>query len=431
MKPLSGRNVCLAATALVLAISGSVASVGAAPSHAPQVTISIWTAYNGAQLKVFNTLIDQFQQKYPNIKVNEVSSPSYNPLLQKEQSAVVAGNTPTLAQAYEEWTAQFVRSGAVENLNKYVSGKTGYTKADIKDIFPKVWADGLLGKQRYLMPFSKSDIVLYFNGPLLRKYGIKHPPKTWAEFAVDVKKVTINQGGHLSQWGMTYQLDESDFYAWQYEWGNKVLDSHHKAAFASTRGAAPLAFFRKLTDKKYIVVSSTQNYQDQADFDNGKTAFDIGSIAGLPYFISGAKPGVGVGVAPFPAGPVRQATEMYGAPIIMFKKAPTAEKRAGWLFMKFLMSTQSQVTWSEGTGYVPIRTSALKKMASFYKQKPQLRAGIDSLRFALNEPAIVGWAKARTDIGNNLQAALTGAKTPMEAVRDAANQVNNDLSQQQ
>ena len=409
-------------------IAGSfVVPAQAARSHASDVTITVWTAYNSSLLTTFNDLISKFEAAHPNIKVDEVSSPNYNALLQKETGAVLSGSTPTIAQAYEEWAAPFVKSNAVQNLKPYINGKNGYSKSALKDFFPKIWKDAYLGKTPYMIPFSKSDIVLYFDGPLLHKYGIKSPPKTWAQFAKDAKKVTINKNGHLDQWGMTYQLDESDFYAWEYEWGNKVLNSHNKAAFGNAKGAAPIKFFANLAKQKSIVISPTFNYQDQTDFDNGKTAFDISSIAGLSYYISGAKPGVGTGVAPFPAGPKGQATEIYGAPFLMFKKGSSAEKNAGWLFLKFLTQPKMSAEWSEATGYIPIRKSELKLMKGFYSKHPQLRAAYKELGHALNEPALSGWSKARNDIGTYMMSALSGSKSPLSAMKAAASAVNSDL----
>ncbi len=93
--------------------------------------------------------------------------------------------------------------------------------------------------------------------------------------------------GRASQWCLTYQIDESNWYAWENEWGNQVLNANNQAAFGNAKGAAPLAFFANLVKKKEMVVSPTANYQDQADFDAGKTAFDISSSAGLSYEVVG------------------------------------------------------------------------------------------------------------------------------------------------
>ena len=341
-----------------LILAGYIPRAQAARPHA-SVTVSVWTAYNGAQLKAFLHLVDEFQSKYPSITVKEESSANYGALQQKEQSAVFANNVPTLAQGYENVVAGFVKSNAVQELTPYVNGKQGLSKKDIADFFSKDWADGLLGKQRVMMPFSKSDQVFYFDGPMLRRYGIKSPPTNYTQFAADCKKVTTS-GSHPAQWCMTLEEYTSNFYTWENEWGAKVV-SGNKAVFATKPGAAALGFWQSLVRKHEVVVSTCATcYQGQADFDAGKTPFYIGSSAGLPFVESGAKPGVAVGEHPLPAGPVRQATEVYGAPLFMFKNAPADQKAAGWLFLKFITEPAQTAYWAINTGYMPVRRSALK-----------------------------------------------------------------------
>lgn len=420
----------MAGVALTLAFTSYVSGAQAARPHSPLVTITVWSAYTRVLGSTFDTLISDFQAKYPHIKVNSVVSANYTALQQKEQSAIFASNTPTIGQAYENWVEGYTKNNAVQNLAPYINGKQGLSKADIKDFFVGDWRDGLLGKTRYMMPFSKSDIVLYFDGPMLRRHGIKAPPKNWNQFAADCKKLTVIRSGKADSWCATVQTPESLWYAWEFEWGNKVLDSHNRAAFATKRGAAPVQFFANLVKKKQIVISQTANYQDEADFDAGKTGFDIGTSAGLSYEIAGAKPGVAVGEATFPAGPKGRVTELYGAPLVMFKNASSAEKSAGWLFMKFITEARQTAYWSEHTGYMPVRQSALKIMKSFYHHNPQQRASVEELNVARVEPALAGWSKAQNDIGTILLQALTGATSPLQAMRQAASQVNSDLSNQ-
>lgn len=419
-----------AGLAVMLAVSSLIPSARAAPAHSPTVTITVWTAYTRGLLSAFNTLTSRFEAQYPNIKVNEVSSTDYTALQQKEQGAIFAGNTPTIGQAYENWVQGYTKNGAVQDLGPYIRGKQGLSKAAINDFFVGDWKDGLLGKKRLMMPFSKSDIVLYFDGPLLRRHGIKSPPNTWAQFAADCKKLTVIKNGTPQTWCATIQAPESDWYAWEYEWGNKVLDSHNHAAFATKRGAAPVAFFANMVRKKQIVISPTTNYQDEADLDAGKTGFDIGTSAGLTYEIAGAKPGVAVGEAQFPAGPKGRVTELYGAPLMMFSKASSAEKQAGWLLMKWLTEPVQTAYWSENTGYMPVRRSALKLMKSYYRQHPQQRASVAELDTARVEPALAGWSKAQNDIGTLLLQGLTNQKSPMQTMKEAAQRVNSDLSGQ-
>ncbi|MGH2448233.1 MAG: extracellular solute-binding protein [Chloroflexota bacterium] len=422
------RGAVLTAVALSLALASYVPSARAASSASPKVTITVWNAYTHGLGDAFNHLVTKFQTLYPNITVQSIVSPNYTALFQKEESAVLAGNPPTVGQAYESYVRQFNGQHAIQNLAPYINGKSGLSKKQINDFFAKDWKDGLLGKQRLMMPFSKSDIVLYFNRALLKKNGISSPPKTWYQFSKDCKKLTKRSGGRVTQWCTTIQMDESNWFTWEREWGGQVL-SHGKAAFDNRKGMAPVEFFRNLVKKGEVVVSNNFNYQDQADFDAGKTGFDISTSAGRTYEVSGAKPGVEVAETTFPAGPAHRATEIYGAPMTMFKKASAAEKSAGWLFLKWLTEPRQTAYWAENTGYMPVRKSALKlsSMKKYYKQFPQDRASVQQLKYAISEPTYSGWSKAQTDLETDLIAALSGTKSVPDAMKSAAAQVNSDL----
>ncbi|HXT35586.1 MAG TPA: ABC transporter substrate-binding protein [Chloroflexota bacterium] len=431
MKRLLPLRLALASVITIAALGGMQSSVHASRPVAAPVTITVWTAYTKGLLTAFNGLITSFEKQNPNVKVTTVSATDYNALFQKEQSAIFAGNPPTLGQAYEAWGQQFIsKNNALQDLTPYIKGMNGLSAADLKDYFTGVWNDSMLNGKPYMMPFSKSDIVLYYNPALLAKYGITSPPKTWDQFAADCKKVTVISNGRASQWGSTLQIDEADWYAWELEWGNQVLDAHNKAAFGNAKGAIPVSFFANLAKSKAMVVSTTQNYQDQADFDAGKTAFDISTSAGLSYEVAGAQKGVQVAMAPFPAGPVRPVTEMFGAPLVMFNKATAAQKQAGWDFMKFITEPAQTAQWSMATGYVPVRRSALKLpvLAAYYKKYPDRTSAADQLDNAVVEPSLVGWPKAQNDISSELLSALTGAKDPLAAMRQAASLVNSDLA---
>ena len=235
-----------------VAALGMLSSIGAAsaPLHAAkaadQVTITVWHEYSKYNLKTFNQLISEFEAANPTIKVVQVASVNYTALFQKLQSAVFAGSPPTIAQAYEDQVQQFdSKNDAIEDLTPYVSGTNGLSAADIKDFYTSMWADGMLNGKRLMMPFSKSDIVLYYNPALLAKYGIMSAPKTWNDFAADCAKITKITNGHASQWCMTYQMDESDWYAWQHEWNAPVLNAQHQAVFGNTTGSARAVFLRR------------------------------------------------------------------------------------------------------------------------------------------------------------------------------------------
>ena len=110
--------------------------------------------------------------------------------------------------------------------------------------------------------------------------------------------------------------------------GQQVLNAKNQAAFGNATGRRAAGLLRRpgeeAADRGHL---TTANYQDQTDFDSGKTAFDLSSSAGLSYEISGASPGVQVKVATLPAGPAVQATELYGARLPYSARPPLPRNR--------------------------------------------------------------------------------------------------------
>ena len=138
-------------------------------------------------------------------------------------------------------------------------------------------------------------------------------------------------------------------------------------------------------------------------------------------------------MAPVPAGPAAQATELYGAPFTVFKKATAAQKQAAWLFLKFITEPAQTAYWAMNTGYMPVRRSALATpgLKAYYQKYPDRLAAVQQLDGAVLEPALNGWEKAISDIATQMTAALTGAKDPTAAMQQAASQVTSDLANAQ
>jgi multiple sugar transport system substrate-binding protein len=408
----------------------------AVPAHAARTRavteVTFWTAYTGGLGKAFSALATQYEQTHK-VKINNVVTSPYGSLFTKEQSAVFGGGVPQAGQAYENIAASLVKNGAITRLEPYVnSKKNGLTKKQIAD-FPKgIWNDTKLGGHQYMWPLSKSDIVLFYNPAILKSAGINKPPSTWAQFAADSKKVTKVENGQPSQWGSTFEVSESLWYAWMKEWGVPILGKNHKPVFASKAGMAPVNYFVNLAKKKYIVFRDNTNgsYPGEADFDAGKTAFYVGTSAGYSFVKGAAKPGVQVLEAAMPAGPKRRATELFGANMVIFSNNTVAQKTAAWNFLKWATEPAQTAYWAINTGYMPVRKSAFKVKAlkDFYAANPSLDEAAKQLNYAVVEPAFPQWTKMQADITTGLLSALSLSRPAAQAMKDAQTQATADLT---
>jgi multiple sugar transport system substrate-binding protein len=135
--------------ALVLVVFG-VLAMG-------QVTISFWHAMSGALGDALSYLVQKFQTENPGIVVDLVYQGGYSALQQKLIAAVAAGQPPTIAQQYENWTTQWL--DALVDLDLFLP------KEILDDILPQF--DEVFDGRVVSVPFNKSILVFYYRPDLI------------------------------------------------------------------------------------------------------------------------------------------------------------------------------------------------------------------------------------------------------------------------
>ena len=94
----------------------SAVDTASGASHEP-VTLEMWGAWTGRELKQFNTIFDGFTEKYPWITVN--SGGGVND--QKILAAINSGNPPDTVLSFTlDNVGQFCATGAWQDLNPYI-----------------------------------------------------------------------------------------------------------------------------------------------------------------------------------------------------------------------------------------------------------------------------------------------------------------------
>ena len=128
-----------------------------------------------------------------------------------------------------------------------------------------------------------------------------------------------------------------------------------------------------------------------------------------------------VGMAPVPTWD-KPAAIVYGTNIGMFRRATPEQKAAAWKFIKWFTGPEQQVEWSLGTWYVPIHRRSLEdpRMVERLAKTPGLRAAYAQMDCAVFEPRGLKWLAGRKALVEELEQAMLGAKSPKQALDDAA-----------
>jgi multiple sugar transport system substrate-binding protein len=395
-----------------------------------KAVVPFWEAMAAALGQSLTGLTKEFNATHPSMEVQLVQMANYTTLQTKTIGAIAAKDPPLIAQAYENWAAQYATGFYLSTFDNYINGSNGLSKTDIADFFPKMWDSAKLADgKRYMMPFNKSNVVLYYNKDMFKAAGITRAPATWQEFADDCAKLNkTDDKGNQTQWGASHTPSVDVWYGLVYSYGGRVLsDTYDNVLFGNSNATkAATQLFADLYTKKYMHYTTV--YGDQSDLGNNKAAMYMGSVVGRSYVEAAIGSKFELGEAPLPAGPNGQAAALYGTNIVMFGNAPKytqRQKDAAWAFIKWFTSSHTQAVWAAQTSYLPARQSSLKDpvLIAAYQAKPETKAGLQQLDGAVLEPPTGGWNDARAKITSNLQAIFLGKVTVPAGLQNMARDV--------
>ncbi|OPL19994.1 MAG: hypothetical protein AVO35_00620 [Candidatus Aegiribacteria sp. MLS_C] len=398
------------------------------------VRVEFWHAMGGPLGEYLeDSLIVEFNATHPGIEVIPVSMGNYRALCQKILASVMADDTPVVAQAYETWTSQLIRGGALVPLDSLMQlADPSITYRWWNDFFPVFRENNTFDGRIYSFPFNKSVQALYYNVELMDSLGLE-PPKTWNEYRMVLDSLTFdgNRDGDLmdetDRWGTAFSPSVGMFENLLLQNGGKLLNEDStRTAFSSTEGVEALQFLIDLihTDRSARISSG---YTHQNDFLDGKVGLIQGSTVSLSFIQASMRrmeeDGEDVftlGIAPLPAGRER-AVIIAGTNVILFR-SDTIQVRAGWEFIEWFTRPEQQARWSAATGYVPATRSSLDHPAvrEAYRDYPGLERVMLQVEYAFFEPQGTFWYDGRMFLSEAVEIALYGRMSALEALDRAA-----------
>jgi sn-glycerol 3-phosphate transport system substrate-binding protein len=126
------------------------------------------------------------------------------------------------------------------------------------------------------------------------------------------------------------------------------------------------------------------------------------------------------GVAELPAN-VRKGSPTGGGNFYVFKDTTPDEQAAALKLIEFMTSPEQAAAWSIGTGYMGVSPAAYETEAlkNYTKEFPPALVARNQLENAVAEFSTFETARVREGLNNAIQAALTGAASPADALAEA------------
>src|SRR5579859_2720097 len=410
----------LLAAALALSISSSAAAQTPAPTQAAAATGAVklteWDYFTsggaGRSGPAWGDILNQCGTDN-NITIDRQSVPR-DELISKTLLAAQQQQLPDVLMIDNPDLQQVANTGALAVLTDYGVDLTGLYKNLID-------AGSLNGKVYGIAP-GINGMALFYNVDLLNKAGVK-PPTTWAEVKDTAAKLTGN-----GVYGIAFSAPATEEGSWQFEpwfWGAggdlKKLDS--------PEGVKALQFWTDLVTSgsasKSVVTWNQGDVDDQ--FIAGKAAMQQNGVWNLGA-LDQAK--INYGVVPIPKPDGGAAPGPMGGEVLTIPLSSNqANMQAAGKLVNCLLSDKTMLAWAQLNAYIPARQSVAAQAA---KDTPAMKPFVDAAaaeRSRPGPPANLGpdYSKVSQPLWNAIQAALTGAKTPQQALTDAQKQVESAM----
>lgn len=210
----------LAALALVSGCTGSDGGDAEEPggpdegdAESAEITFMGWGSPQ--EVEVFEAMIGQFEEAYPNVDVEYVNVPPAD-FGTKLQTMIAGGQTPDVFYLTPENVMPFASSGILHDLTGYVSDNEVFDEDN-------VWAKAIdmyrydgqtpgVGAV-YGLPKDIGPFALAYNKDLFEAAGVPEPdpdePWTWDEFVANATKLTSGEGADKVFGTAPYSLESA------------------------------------------------------------------------------------------------------------------------------------------------------------------------------------------------------------------------------
>jgi ABC-type glycerol-3-phosphate transport system substrate-binding protein len=392
----------------------------------PEIVVACWS---GPEHDNLVKVAAEYEKKTGNkVIVEEIAREAYYDKL--TTTFIGGGSDYDAAYIMSDWPPAWVEAGALHGLNEYINNPDiADPNLDVAVFEPSISFFKFEGEY-YAFPSEGDTAWLWTRKDLLEEKGLK-VPETWDEY-LEVAKA-LNAPPDVYGTVIGAKPDEAlwDFMYYLFGFGGAILDENNKVVINNEAGVKALTFYSDLLIKEQVVPPDVVTYgynEILTSLQEGKVAMGIQWMAatqtltdcnqspkvckdGQPLLQYNMTPGIRA-----EDGSIQRKTGGsqwgWGIPA----GAPNPE--AAYKFIEWLTSKEGASLWALNGG-IPSIQEALMDPA-VVAEIPQFELLGQVMPFRYIVPPTTVTADMVTAINEAVVAAVTGTKTPQQALDDAA-----------
>ncbi len=393
------------------------------------ITITWWHALEDQYSDTVNQVVEDFNSSQDLITVKAEYIGNYSKLNEALVAAHAAGTgLPAITAANTPYVAEYGAGGLTEDLTPYIEA-SGY---DIDDFGSGMVEAAQYDGKQVSLPFLISTQILFYNKDMADEMGITMPT-TWEEMDTFMKEGTVKAADGSTQ---TYATIIPGWDQWYFETfylnqGVKIInDDQVTTDLGGEQAVAVTEKIKEWCDNGYTYWTGTA---DDAS-SNMRQNFISGNALSVVHTTSLYNTYVDqcdfeVGMAWMPGSADSKNTEIGGSVLLIPSKNDQATKNAAWQFMQYLCSKDVNMTWAEGTGYMPTRKSVLdtEEGKAFLEKKPAFQAIFDNLDLIQPRIQNKGWSQLAKIWMNSMAELMMEGGDPKAAMEQMADEIDDVL----
>lgn len=392
----------------------------------PPIVVACWSGPEHDNLVKAKAV---YEEKTGNqVIVEEIAREAYFDKL--TTTFIGGGSDYDAAYISSDWPPAWVQAGALMDISRFIDDpNVASPDLDVNDFEPSISFFKFDGKY-YAFPSEGDTAWLWYRKDLLEAKNIK-VPETWDEYLEAAK--ALNNPPEIYGAVIGAKPDEAlwDFMYYLFGFGGGILDENHRPIINNEAGVKALTFYSDLLLKEKVVPPDVATYgynEILTVLQEGKVAMGIQWMAATqtlqdcaqsPKVCKDGQPLLQYTMTPgirMPDGTIKRSTggSQWGWSIPSGAKNP----EAAYKFIEWLTGKEGATLWALNGG-IPSNQQALRD-AEVVAQIPQFELLAEVMPFRQIVPPTTVTAEMVTAINEAVVAAVTGVKSPQQALDDAA-----------
>ncbi|MNJ28879.1 putative ABC transporter substrate-binding protein YesO [compost metagenome] len=375
--------------------------------------------WDSTQAKSLRTLLDEFEDKNPGIKVN-VEVTGWSDYWTMLEAGATGGSLPDVFWMHSNEIYRYASNGMLLDLTDKISSSNQVDVSKYPDGLVKIY--NYEGKQ-YAVPKDFDTIGLWYNKTMFDAAGLSYPDETWTWDDLYNAAKTLTKDG---TYGILAPLhNQEGYYNFVYQNGGTIITDDKISGYDDPKTIEALEFYIKLIHEGL----SPEVYGDGGRAEmvqNGVAAMGFFGSWNLSGFTDNEAMAENFDVAVLPKQE-RQASIYNGlGNAVAFN---TKHPEEAWKLVEYLGSKEGQDRQAE----LGIAISAYEGSADLWLSSNQtynIKAFVDMVQYGVIRPYSNSTAVWEDKAYEALKPAFMGETTVEEAAKNAAKIMNESLAEE-